>query len=745
MNWVELIWPLVTALSLVFGLLHLLVWRGHDREGAHLALAVAAFSLAALTVLERVALFNASPMQAATVIRWMHVPLALLVVALLFTVHVTFGTGAAWLGVSAGALRLFALLLNFTTGVNLNFLSIDRIEWRTWGETAIAFPMGPPNPALLVGLLSNLMVAAYLAHTLVRGLQLQPQRRNALLLVCGACLMLSGLLIATSLSWALDLPRIPLTLPCVMVLLLAISWQLGKDLIRWNRLEGQLRRSELFRLRIESELSQAALASGQGLWQWDVAGHSFIQNAINRRLLGNSAEEVPDAQSGARESVRVGEDAVCALFSRVEQKELPHVRRRFDTAIQHAHYEMEYPVRDTTGQRRWICLRGSVEHDSSGMPLIVRGITQDISQRRSEQAQLRAVLDSSPTALLLIDPEGAIRYANTQATAIFGYAGQGMAGVQVDTLLPDSCRGQHAHHRNEYTQHPRRRSMANGRDLFAQARCGRQFPVEIALSPLEIEGAVHVVAAVEDLTERRRAAQEVALERETMAHMSRVSLIGEISGSLAHELNQPLAAILSNAQAAQRMLRRDPADITDIREILDDIVENDRRAGQVISRLRGLLKKEFRIFVPLAVEDIVHDAMRVIRNDLINRGVEYRLDLAANVARVLGDPVQLQQVLLNLIINACDAMAESSLRTVTLRTSPAQQGIIQVEVQDTGSGIREEMLEAIFAAFQTSKPSGMGMGLSICRTIIRAHGGRIWATNAPGGGASFIFELPVME
>jgi len=745
MNWVELIWPLVTALSLVFGLVHLLVWWTHEREGAHLSLAIAAFSLAFLTLLERVILFNAIPAQIALVIRWMHVPLAVLVAALLVAVHTTFGLGATWLAVTAMGLRLLALLLNFTTGVNLNFLAIDHIEWRTWGGVAFAYPVGPPNPALLVGMLSNLMVGLYLAHTLLLGLRQQPQRRNALLLVCGACLLLSALLISTSLAWAMDLPRIPLTLPCVMALLLAISWQLGKDLIRWNQLEGKLRRSERFRLRIETELSQAALASGQGLWQWDVAGHSLIQNAINRRLLGNSAEASLDAQSGARETVRVGEDAVGALFARVDPEELPHVRQLFETAIHQPNYEIEYSVHDTSGQRRWICLRGSVEHDAGGAPLIVRGITQDISQRRSEQAQLRAVLDSSPTALLLIDPEGEIRYANAQATAIFGYAEQGMAGVQVDTLLPASCRGQHAHHRGEYVQHPRRRSMASGRDLFAQARCGRQFPVEIALSPLEIEGEVHVVAAVEDLTERRRTAQEVALERESMAHMSRVSLIGEISGSRAHELNQPLAAILSNAQAAQRMLRRNPAEIADIRDILDDIVENDRRAGQVISRLRGLLKKEFRVFVPLALDEVVHDAMRVIRNDLINRGVEYRLDLAANVARVLGDPVQLQQVLLNLIINACDAMAECKPRAVTIRISPVRDGVIQCEVHDTGGGIPEQMLEAIFAAFQTSKPNGMGMGLSICRTIIRAHGGRIWATNAPGGGACLIFELPVME
>jgi len=745
MNWVDLVWPLVTSLGLVLGLVHLLVWWAHRREGAYLGLAIAAFSLAVLTVLERMALFNPSTAQTAAVIRWMHVPLLLLVAALLYAVYSSFGYGAAWLAIAAVGLRLVAVVLDFTTGVNLNFLSIERIEWRSWGGVAIAQPVGPPNPAVAVSLLSNLLLVAYLLHTLVRGLRVQPERRNALLLVCGACLVLACLLISTSLSWALHLPRVPLGLPCVAALLLAVGWQLGKDLVQWNRLEDRLRRSELGRLQVESELSQAALASGQGLWQWDVAAHSFIQNATNRRLLGNGADAAAEETHDPRQTfARVDEDAVAALFSRVAPDELEHIRRRFDMAIHQPRYELEYPVRDSNEQRRWICLRGTVEHGPDGTPRVVRGLTQDISRRRSEEAQLRAVLDSSPTALLLVDPHGDIRYANQQAAATFGYA-EGMVGVAVDTLLPDSCRGGHARQRAQFARQPRRRGMASGRDLFARARCGREFPAEIALSPLDIEGSAHVVVAVEDLTERRRAAQEVAIERESMAHMSRVSLIGEISGSLAHELNQPLAAILSNAQAAQRMLRRNPAEIADVREILDDIVENDRRAGQVISRLRGLLKKEFRAFVPLTANDLVNDALRVIRNDLINRGVEYRLDLAANVARIQGDPVQLQQVLLNLIINACEAMGERAPRILTVRTALAHEGYIGFEVQDTGSGIPPDRLEAVFTAFQTTKPNGMGMGLSICRTIIRAHGGRIWASNASRGGASLTFELPIME
>ncbi|HVJ38049.1 MAG TPA: ATP-binding protein [Stenotrophomonas sp.] len=742
MNWVELVWPVVMALGMLLGLVHLLVWWAHRRQGAHLALAVAAFSFAALTMLERLALFNPSPDQIATLIRWMHVPLLFLVAALLYAVHDTFATGATWLAISALGLRILAVVLDFTTGVNLNFLSIDRVEWRSWGGVLIAHPVGSPNPGLWVAVLSNLMLAIFVLHTLVRGLRLQPQRRNALLLVCGAHVLLAGLLVATSLSWAVDMPRLPLTLPFVAVLLLVVGWQLGKDLMHWNQLEGQLRCSELGRLRVESELSRAALASGQGLWQWDVGAQSFIQNATNQRLLGNGETLGGDPSQTISQ---VEEDGIAALFAGVECKEIEQVRRRFDSAIQSADYEFEYQTRDRHGRRRWICLRGSVEHGPDGSPRIVRGLTQDISRRRSEQAQLHAVLDSSPTALLLVDPHGKIRYANRQAAVTFEYRDQDMIGVSVDELLPERCRGGHPHHRAEYAEHPRRRGMASGRELFARARGGREFPAEIALNPLDIEGTPHVVAAVEDLTERQQAAREVAIERESMAHMSRVSLIGEISGSLAHELNQPLAAILANAQAAQRMLRRNPAEIADVRDILEDIVENDRRAGQVISRLRGLLKKEFRAFVPLSANDLVNDAVRVIRNDLINRGVEYRLDLAANVVHIQGDPVQLQQVLLNLIINACEAMADRQPRTLTLRTTLAHEGHIGFEVHDTGSGIAPGMLETIFTAFQTSKPSGMGMGLSICRTIIGAHGGRIWACNLPGGGAALIFELPIVE
>ena len=367
---------------------------------------------------------------------------------------------------------------------------------------------------------------------------------------------------------------------------------------------------------------------------------------------------------------------------------------------------------------------------------------KDVDRSHAEE-QLRAVLDAVPTALLLIDPEGEIRYANARAAQVFGYAQGAINGRLAALLLPETT----------CLLRPRSAGSSGalalpggfGNDAVARRLCGGEFPAEVTITSLQLDGRPHLVVAVTDLTEKRSAEQEGAFERESMAHMARVNLVGEISGSLAHELNQPLAAILSNAQAALRILRRDPGEITDIREILEDIVENDHRAGEVIRRLRGLLRRESRSFAPVVVDELVHDSIRIIRNDLINRGVEYRLDLTVPVTQVHGDSVQLQQVLLNLIINACDAMASSAQRVLTISTLSPATGLIRLEVRDTGPGIEPAQLEGIFAPFLTNKPNGLGMGLAICRTLLRAHGGTIEAGNLPAGGAVFRIELPTLE
>jgi two-component system sensor kinase FixL len=247
-----------------------------------------------------------------------------------------------------------------------------------------------------------------------------------------------------------------------------------------------------------------------------------------------------------------------------------------------------------------------------------------------------------------------------------------------------------------------------------------------------------------DISRRKQAELDAQKQRNELAHLSRVTMLGELSGSLAHELNQPLAAILSNAQAALRFLAQEDSDLSEVRDILKDIVAEDKRAGEVIQRLRLLLRKGKAQHQPLDVNEVLQEVLKLIRSDLANRNMVVNIDLASELPAVIGDRVQLQQVLLNLIMNGCDAMADigcvehRQLYIHTLWNGDA----VQVSVSDQGRGIALDDMERIFEPFFTTKPQGMGLGLAICRTIINAHKGQLWAANNPDCGASFYFTLP---
>ena len=249
-----------------------------------------------------------------------------------------------------------------------------------------------------------------------------------------------------------------------------------------------------------------------------------------------------------------------------------------------------------------------------------------------------------------------------------------------------------------------------------------------------------------DVTPLKEAEQELLRQHGELAHLSRVSMLGELSGSLAHELNQPLTAILSNAQAARRLLDRDVPDVTEVREILNDIVDQDRRAGDVIQRLRSMLKKGEVQRLPLDVNGLILESLRLMRGDLAGRSVAVTTELAADLPTVSGDRVQLQQVLLNLVLNASDAMAalEPADRRLLVRAERDGDGGVRISVSDRGCGIPADRLEAVFEPFVTTKAAGLGLGLAVCRTIVRAHGGELRAENNGEGtpGATLHFVLP---
>ncbi len=253
-----------------------------------------------------------------------------------------------------------------------------------------------------------------------------------------------------------------------------------------------------------------------------------------------------------------------------------------------------------------------------------------------------------------------------------------------------------------------------------------------------------ILALVLQSVRRRRAEREALRRGQELAHATRVAAIGELTASLAHEINQPLAAILSNAQAAQRLLAAGNANGGEIGEILADIAADDQRAGEVIRRMRALLRKEESEPITLDVNDLVAEVTELLHGEMVLQNVRLALDLSPTPLWVHGDRIQLQQVLLNMLMNALDAMkdAASGERTLKVGTLPSAGRFVRTVVADSGIGVPAESIDRIFDRFMTTKPHGMGLGLAICRSIVEAHGGQVGVQNNPNRGATFWFDLP---
>jgi two-component system, LuxR family, sensor kinase FixL len=247
-----------------------------------------------------------------------------------------------------------------------------------------------------------------------------------------------------------------------------------------------------------------------------------------------------------------------------------------------------------------------------------------------------------------------------------------------------------------------------------------------------------------DITRRKLAELEAQAHRNEAAHLLRVASLGELSSSLAHELKQPLTAILSNAQAAEHLLARDNVDLQQVRDILRDIVADDKRAGEVIERMHVLIKRREFQPQPLDANQLIRDALQLMNHELTGRSVRVVTDLTAGVLSIRGDRVQLQQVLLNLILNAVDSMSQPTRndRSLTLQSRRMAGNVIRISVSDTGHGIPPGDEDTIFESYYTTKPAGLGLGLSLSRSIVIAHGGHLWAENQGSSGATFHCTVP---
>ncbi|MGB8169633.1 MAG: ATP-binding protein [Chthoniobacteraceae bacterium] len=612
-SWIVVLWSAMVGITLTMAATHTLIWFRDRRAWAQLTFSLAALATIAVGAYDFAMLRAETPAEYGALLRWVHLPGFLAITCIVLFVHFYLGTGRVWLGAVVVGFRGLSLVLNFTTGVNLNLRAIHSLQ-KMWllGEPVSLIREATPNPWMIVGQIAHFLWLIYVldaTRTLWRRGGENDRRRAWLIGVTMTLVILgAGWLPAISFWGVFRMPLL-LSVPFVGVVMV-LGYELSEDVVRAALLTRRLQSSEAALRESELRMDLAAQAAEFSIWTWDVRRDEVWMTAKGREISGFTA--------GERINFR-------RLFANVH----PEDRRMVDEEVAQLlangrKFEREFRRVLPNGETRWMSGRGTVERDATGRAVRIRGASLNITAQR---------------------------------------------------------------------------------------------------------------AAEEEMEKQRRDA----------AHLSRVAMLGELSGSLAHELNQPLTSILSNAQAAQRMMAGRAVDLTEVGAILDDIVTADKHASEVIGRVRALLKNDEVQKVAVDLNEIVAETLRLMESDFRRQAVEVRTELAPALPLALGDPVQLQQVVLNLAINAGDSMTGHPTlpRRLIIRTETPDATTLRVSVVDAGHGIPPELLAKVFEPFVTTKTLGLGLGLAVCRTIIAAHGGSIAASNNAEAGATFSFALPV--
>ncbi|MGH8502730.1 MAG: two-component system sensor histidine kinase NtrB [Gammaproteobacteria bacterium] len=359
-------------------------------------------------------------------------------------------------------------------------------------------------------------------------------------------------------------------------------------------------------------------------------------------------------------------------------------------------------------------------------------------------AQFQALMDAAVDGIVLIDASGLIEAFNHAAEKLFGYSASEVIGRNVSVLMPEPYRSEHDGYLQRYLATGERHIIGIGREAAAQRKDGTIFPIELSVGEAKSDDASRFVGLIRDITERKRAAERLLEEEQRLAQVGRLGVLGEMAAGIAHEINQPLTAIATYAQAGRRLLSNAACDKNDLIEALDEIDRQALRAGEVIRRLRALIKTGEGDRKTLALGDVLSEALQLSQLDARAHDARIELQVDSGLPEVAVDVIQIQQVLLNLVRNALEAMTHTpvSSRVVTIRAAAVSGDEIRVDVSDCGEGLSQEVKERLFTPFFTTKPQGMGIGLSLCRSIVTAHAGEMRCEPNPAGGATFGFTLP---
>jgi two-component system sensor kinase FixL len=437
----------------------------------------------------------------------------------------------------------------------------------------------------------------------------------------------------------------------------------------------------------------------------------------------------------------------------IEPADRRDMRKGACAALRSGSIDIRFRLHQSYGAGAWLRAKGRIFKSDDASPRRRNGkfvgLVLDIAEHkrieedlRAGEQHLRLILETVPDAMIIIDEVGTIQSFSQAAERLFGWQADEIIGTNVKRLMPEPDHSRHDGYLERYRRTGERRIIGVGRVVTGQRKDGSTFPMQLAVGEMRSGDRRSFTGFVRDLTERQENVAKLQELQAELLHVSRLLAMGEMASSLAHELNQPLAAIANYMKGCRRLLEEvDHPRRAMIQDAMDKAADQAVRAGQIIRRLRDFASRGDTEKKVERIVKVVEEASALALVGAREQGVRVRQEVFPGVDLVLADRVQIQQVLVNLFRNALEAMEDSERRELVVTLSPAADTMVEIGVADTGHGIKPEIMPKLFEPFTTSKNNGMGVGLSICKTIVEAHGGRMWVENNPNGGTIFRFTL----
>jgi two-component system sensor kinase FixL len=487
---------------------------------------------------------------------------------------------------------------------------------------------------------------------------------------------------------------------------------------------------------LDQNASNGAEGSGVGAWDLELSTRTLSWSTATRKLFGVEPDTPVDF------------DLFLSLLDVQD-------RDRTANAVQQSiatgcNFDIQYRVNRHSDEGHWVRALGTTINGPDGAPARLSGVMLDINrEKRLEDAvgtrerHFRSILDTIPDAMIVIDEHGIMQFFSSAAARQFGYDESEAIGRNISELMPEPDRSRHDGYIARYLKTGERRIIGIGRIVTGMRKDGTTFPMHLTIGEMHSGGKPFFTGFVRDLTEQQQTQARLQELQSELVHVSRLSAMGEMASALAHELNQPLSAISNYMKGSRRLLAGSTdANAPKIEAALDRAAEQAIRAGDIIRRLRNFVAREASEKRVESLSKMIEEAGALGLTGAREQGVFLRFNLDPTCDLVLADRVQIQQVLVNLFRNALEAMAASTHRELIASNTRAADDMIEIAVSDTGPGFAGDTLAQLFQPFFTTKETGMGVGLSISRTIIETHGGRMWAETNRSGGATFRFTLP---